>query len=321
MSKFNYMVYFNAYDDKHSSNNPSKNVFKWERSNSSFCSSPEGYDFELAPGQTVTLFNGVYGLTQDNTTQYSIAPVLTNSNTYQLSWVGGTSPTFRTFRNTGANATTQVTVTVNGPVVTYTSTGGTNFNLISNGVLVGDYVRIGTLVNVNNPGLSDWKIISLTATSFSVVNGAGVAEGPFTLGSGFASQIDIYSAAGVQVGATVQISGGFSPVSQGTYLVTSVSDKFLQFSSLGILPTEGPITTESISVYSAAKTFVYLESDQHVTMAINGATGNELLPMPVQAGCCNTPPALFMRMSIIYSMTVTNVSTNTANLYFASVQA
>lgn len=309
----------NAYSDKHSSNAPSENNFKWERSfNGIPVSNPNSYGFQLAPGETKTLFNGIRALTQDNTTQYSIAPVAGNPALYTLSWVGGTSPTFRTGRTTGADATTQVTVTLNGPVLTFASTGGTPFNLTGGGVVVGDYVRIGNLFNVANQGLTGWKIISVTATSFSVSNEIGSPEGPITLGSGFASQIDIYSAAGVQKGDTLQVSGGFSPITQASYLITDVSDKFVQFSSLSVLPTEGPITTTAIAVYSQAQRMVYLESDQRVAMTINGVSGNEISPL-VTTDACGSKPGVFLRMSTIWLMTVTNASTNTANLFFAAI--
>jgi hypothetical protein len=325
MSKFSALFYLNAYSDSHSSNAPDRNNFKWTRNyNGVSVRNPIGYGFSLAPGETKTLFNGVRALTQDNTTQYSIAPVAGNPNLYALSWVGGTNPTFRTGRTSGANATTQVTVTLNGPVLTFTSTGGQNFNLISGGVVVGDYVRIGNLFNVANQGMADWKIISVTATSFSVSNQIGAAEGPITLGSGFANQIDIYSAAGVQIGDTLQILSGFSPVTQGSYQVTGVSDKFLQFASLSILPTEGPFATEPIAVYSQAQKMVYLESDQNVTMSINGVSGSNLGPFATTDACGNplcsgNQPGVFMTTSTIWSLTVTNTSTNTANLFFAAV--
>jgi hypothetical protein len=189
-------------------------------------------------------------------------------------------------------------------------------NLISGGVVVGDYVTIGNLFNNLNQG--QWQIISLTATSFSVVNPLGVNEGPYILGSGFANQINIYSAAGVQVGDTLQISGGFSPVTQGYYTVTAVTNNYLQFSSVGVLPAEGPITTESIAVFSNAQRFIYLESNQHVTMIVNNVAGNEINPLV--GSVSDITPGIFLRTSTVYSLTVTNVSASNAKLFFAAVE-
>lgn len=320
MSLFKMLVYLNASSDNQcipGSNNPSLSNFKWTRELSGLSvSNPSSSSFSLAPGETKTLFSGTRTLAQDGTTQYSIALKPANTNIYVLSWTGGTAPAFRTSRISGANATTAVTVTLNGPVVTFTSTGGTPFSLLAGGVVVGDYVRIGTLFGVANQG--EWQIISLTATSFSVENELGVAEGPIVLGAGFANQVRIYSAAGVQVGDTLLISSGFSPVTQGSYVVTAVADTFLEFSSTEVLPTEGPITVQ-VALYSAAKRLVYLEADQHVTMVLNGVAGNEIEPM-VDAHCCGPNPGVFMRTSLVYSMTVTNVSLTVANLFFAGIE-
>jgi hypothetical protein len=319
MSKLSLLVYLNAYEDRHSSNAPNRSNFKWERDiNSILVSNPNSLAMELAPGETRALWNGERALTQDGTTQYSISLVPFSTTTYQLAWTGGTNPTFRTARATGADASTQVTVTLNGTVLTFSSTGGTSFNLISGGVVVGDYVQIGNLFNAANQGT--WQIIAVTATSFSVVNPVGVAEGPYTLGSGFASQVSIYSAAGVQVGDTLSITGGFSPVTQGSYTVTAVSAQNVQFSSVGVLPQQGPITTEDITFYFMAKKLVYVESDQHITMLINGVSGDEIVP-DVNCVCAGSlTPGLFLRTSIMYSMSVTNVSINTAHVFFATVE-
>jgi hypothetical protein len=318
MSKLVFSIFLNAYSDSYPSNAPSRSSFRWNRdANGVLASNPDSLQFTLAPGETRSLVSGERSLTQDGTTQYSIAPVPFETSSYQFTWVGGTNPTFRTARVTGADTTTQVTVTLNGTVLTFTSTGGTNFSLISGGVIVGDYVTIGNEFNQANQG--QYQIIGLTATSFSVVNEFGVTEGPITLGSSFVSQVSIYSAAGVQVGDTLDITGGFSLVTQGAYKITAVTDTYLQFSSTATLPTEGPITTEAISVYFMAKKLVYIESDQHVTLTINGDTGDEIVPL-VGCGACEVSPGMFLRTSTIYSLSITNASTTVANLFLASIE-
>lgn len=316
MSLLNLLVYLSASSDSQASNNPSLGNFKWNRDSSGLSvRNPESIAFSLAPGETKELFDGVRTLAQDGTTQYSIALKPANSSIYVLSHSGGTAPQFRTSRSSGASATTAVTVTLNGPVVTFASTAGTPFNLIVGGVVVGDYVRIGSLFSLANQG--EWQVIARTATSFSVVNDLGVAEGPIVLGAGFANQVKLYSAAGVQVGDTLLINSGFSLVTQGSYIVTSVADSFLEFSSLEVLPTEGPVTTQ-VAMYSAAKRLVYLESNQNVSMILNGIAGNEIKPLADVCGCVK--PGIFMRTSLVYSMSVTNDSLSPASVFFASVE-
>jgi len=316
MSKFNMLVFLNAYGDNNSSNAPSQNNFKWNRDiNGLLVGNPQSLSFSLAPGETKTLFNGTRSLSQDGTTQYSIALKPFTSNTYILSAVAGTLPNFRAPRVPGADATTQITVGLNGPLMTLTSTGGTPLDLVSGGVVVGDYVRLGNLFNPLNVGV--YKILALTATSLTVEHDLPSAEGPITLGAGYASQLSMYGAAGVQANDTILISGGFSLVTQGAYKVTGVSDNFLEFYSTDILPVEGPITTQALALYSAAKRLVYLESNQNVSLMLNGSASGNVEPLVANN---YIQPGVFMRTATLYSMSVTNDSTDTASLFLASVE-
>ncbi len=314
MPKLNLLVFLNSYSDNTSTNNPDHNGIKWTRAIDAIPVMDAGQTmpFTLAPGETKALFDTTRVLAQDNTTQYSLALSLTNPNTYTLSAVGGTLPNFRTPRSTGADATTQVTVTLNGPVATFASTAGTPFSLGS--VVVGDKVRIGNLFNVLNQG--EWKVIAVTGTSFSVANPTAAGEGPIALGSGFADQVQIYSAAGVQINDTLVINAGFSPVSQASYIITSVSANSLSFYTTAILPQESNVMTE-IAIYESAKNLVYLEANQNCSLTINGVAAGNIEPWVILNG---TKPGQYMRKSTIYSMSVTNTSTNAAYLVFASVE-
>ena len=315
MSNFTFLLFLNKYEDSSPTNNPSQSNFKWTREiNSLPVADGISQKFTLAPGETKTLFSGTRTLGQDGTTEYDISLKPLTSNTYILTNSAGTAPDFRTPRTTGADATTQITVTVNGPVVTFASTGGTALDLISGGVVVGDYVRIGTDFNAGNQG--EWKVIAVSATSFAVQNELGFAEGPITMGADFADQIQIYSAAGVQVGDTLIINGGFSLVTQGSYKITSVAAEYLEFYSTNVLPQESGILTQ-VAIYSNAKQLVYLESDKKVSMILNGQAGNEVEPFIVGN---SVQKGMFLRKSTIYSMTVTNDSTDVADLFFAAIE-
>ena len=316
MPNLNFLVFLNSYSDPNSSNDPSLNNFKWDREiNGLPVSNPLSQAFTLAPGETKILFNGSRTLSQDGTTQYSTSLVPLTSNTYQLSWVGGTAPNFRTPRTTGADATTQITVTQNGPLLTFASTGGTALNLSGGGVQVGDNVSIGNLFSPVNQGV--YTIVSFTATSLTVINETGVPEGPITLGSGFAAQLQIYSAAGVQIGDMLVISGGFSQATQGVYVITGVTAETLQFYTTDILPVEGPITTQAIAVYSAAKKLIYLEADQKCTALLNGSNSCQVSPIVINN---SVNPGVLMNTSTIYSLSVTNNSLSPANLFLASAE-
>lgn len=314
MSKLNFLVYLNTSSDPSSSNNPSLNNFKWTREITGIpASNPISQALPLAPGESKTLFSGTRTLSGDGSTVYSIAPKPLSSNTYIFSATSGTLPNFRTPRSTGADATTAVTVTLNGPLVTFTSTAGTPFNLAA--VQVGDFARIGNLFNQLNQG--EYQILAKTSTSFTVENFTAVAEGPIVLGAGFAAQVQIYSAAGVQAGDTLVISGGFSLVTQGSYKITAVAANYLEFYFTDILPAESGIMTTAIAVYSAAKSLVYIECDQKATITINGSQTMNMEPLVVNDF---VQPGVFMVHSTIYSLSIQNNSLETANAFLATVE-
>ena len=127
------------------SNSPSKNFFKWTRENQSSISQALSETFQIAPREYQLSFVALLALTQDGTTQYSLALAPFQNNIYQLTNTGGTTPQFRTLRTIGTDATTQVTTSVNGPILTYTFTGGTLPSLSS--VQPGDNVLIGSAFN------------------------------------------------------------------------------------------------------------------------------------------------------------------------------
>ncbi len=398
MPIFNLNIFANAYSDANATNSPSFQNFRIDRSLNGYPAlNPISNAFSLAPGASQILFSGTRTLDQDGTTQYSISLLPMSSNTYVLTAVGGTLPNFRIPRSTRADATTEVSVTLNGPLVTFsapsvgleqafftgtiggmatsveitannpgtagnsivippdgtsnviqlianwntanplnqvsltsgdgtqiptggefTFSGGTNttpFSLISGGVVVGDNVSIGSLFSIQNQG--QYQIIALTATSFTINNPNGIAQGPVILGSGFASQVSIYSAAGVQIGDTLDISGGFSSVTQGSYQITGVGAEFLQFYTTSILPIEGPITTDDIAVYSSVKNFIYMEADQYCQVSINGNPSAQIQPF---INTTDVTPGIFMLKSTMFEISITNNSINTANIYFAAVE-
>jgi hypothetical protein len=314
MSKLSFSVFLNVYGDAASTNAPDLNNVKWNRYLSAIpVKNPTSQQAIVAPGENRQLFSGIRSLAQDGTTNYSIALKPLSTQTYILTAVSGTLPNFRTPRSIGSDATTQVTVSVNGPVVTFTSTGGTSFSLGS--CQVGDFANIGNLFNSANQG--SWQIIAKTSNSFSISNDIGVAEGPITLGAGFASQVQIFSADGVQVGDTLIISGGFSPASQGSYAVTAVYANSLEFYTTEVLPQEGPIQTQAIAIYSSAKQLVYLESDSPVHVIVNGVDIGVVKPIVIN----NTvSPGVFMLNSTVYSLSVNNAGLNPANIMLIAVE-
>jgi hypothetical protein len=327
MSKLNLSVHLHAYDDNRPSNAPSRCPIKWCRDLQGLVvNSPKSEDYTIAPGETRILFSGTRTLSQDNTTRYSLALKPLNTTIYVLSWASGTKPNFRTPRVPGDDATTQITSTINGLIETFTSTGGTPLSLLSGGVVVGDFVTLGSLFNVANQGT--FQIIAVTATSFSVVNPTPIVEGPITLGAGFATQLQIFSTAGVQVGDTLVISSGFSPVTWGSYVITAVYAESLEFSSIAILPPETNILS-AVVIYSMAKSIVYMESDQSLVVTVNGTALAAPIKPFILINCPTglpstalglTTPGMLLLTSTIYSLSVTNNGIVPANVFLAAAE-
>jgi hypothetical protein len=319
MNKLNLLVHLNGYQDANPSNNPSHNNFKWNRDIQGInINEPTSKSLTLASGQTVSLFSGAVATSDDGTTTWDISLKANTSQTYVISRASGMAPAFRAARTTGADATTEITITKNAKLMILTSTGGTALDLIAGNVVVGDDVRIGTAFNVLNRG--KFKVLARTATSLTVENEAGTAEGPITLGASFADQIAICSAAGVQVGDKVDVKAGFSSVSFGTYEITDVTPNAIEIYSIESLPTESGVSNSpaAILIYSQAKSFVYVESDQKLEIKIDASSQpNELQPM--RAGSAGVP-GIFMSSASIKSLEITNKSLETATIFYVTAE-
>src|ERR1700677_2267518 len=191
MSKFSLSVYLNAYSDAFPSNAPGQNNFKWNRDlNSIFVNNPTNLAASVAPGETLNLFNGSRTLAQDNTTEYSIALAPFQTSIYALTNVGGTAPNFRTPRTTGADATTQINVTVNGPVVTVTSDAGQHAQF--SGVIPGMVSSVTITANNLGAGGNSVALVGDGASTIAQLIAAwntSNPSNPVTLTSGNGAQI------------------------------------------------------------------------------------------------------------------------------------
>lgn len=314
MSKLNMLVHLNAYEDAKDTNNPNLSNFKWSRDISGLdISEPCSKSINLPAGQSLDLADGLVSLNSDATTTYDLALKAGSSNIYRISHNGGTEPEFRTKRTSGADATTEITVTKNATLVTFTSTSGTALSLISNGVQVGDEVRVGSGFSLGNQG--KFKIIALTATSLTVENESGVAE-VVVLGASFDEQLNIYSSNGVQVGDKCEIIAGFSPVSFGVYDIVDVSHDYIEIYSNDSLPSESNISNnpQALSVYTNAKKFIYLETDQSIELVINESLTSHIVE-PMSSGTCKKQ-GIFLFTGLVKSLQITNKSELNAKIFY-----
>lgn len=313
MSKFNLLTHIQVYNDENPSNNTMRNLAKWTREIQGIeCDKAKVEELILAPGETRQLFEGSRTLLQDNTTEYTLSLKSGTTGTYILENTDGTAPGFRTLRTIAHDATSEITITKNGPIAVITASGGTIADFSS--VAVGDEVVLGSNFNAANQG--QFKILSKTSTSISIENSGANAEGPIVLGLDFANQLRIFSSSGVQVGDNLRIFGGFSIVSQNTYQVTQAQDNKVEFFFSGSLPTE-TVITQSIAFYSSFKQFVYIETDKNISLNINGQASGTVEPFIV-AGV--PKPGIFMKKSSMWSFSISNDTIDSAKILLIAVE-
>jgi len=165
----------------------------------------------------------------------------------------------------------------------------------------------------------------------TTVVSVGTSQYTFTVTTANATSGDIYSNNGqtftvtgtIVAGTTLVANGTGAPTASGTLTKVSGSgDATITFSSSTVatvvVMSNAATTTavgESVSFYVPAS-FIYLESDQKVSVIYNGGTPVVLNPLQVNG---LTQPATFFIAGPATSLTVTNLSTSTANVFFASM--
>ena len=314
MGKFNIFVHLNAYKDSAPSNNPALNNFKWSREITGIeANKAQSIEISLAPNESRVLFDSERALANDLTTEFSLSLKSGTTNTYVLKFEDGTFPSFKTSRAIGTDATTEVTISNSNGYTTIQSTGGTLFDLSS--VVVGDEISLGSIFNASNQGR--FKILSKTTDAVIVENTSSVNEGPVVLGVNFEEELRTYSSAGVQIEDKVRLSTGFSTLVQDTYEITGVQDNLIEFYSSKNLPPEASITGPALDIYASAKKLVYLETDKKISLEVNGVLESNLEPFI--DGNASTP-GVFLKRSTMWSLVITNTSTDMATLYIASIE-
>jgi hypothetical protein len=197
-------------------------------------------------------------------------------------------------------------------------------------VVVGDTVFIPGLTtgdtagpfNALNEGF--WVVIgklsntSLTLTRLAGVTFQAASEAPVLTAN---SQLQAFSATGVQLGDAVSISAGFSTTTQSTYAVYTVTPGWFEVLASRALPLETSIIpgTTGMLFYSAAKRFVRLETDQPCIIQFNGDTGTTGQLAPWSAGD-PTLVAWSERVGPTFQVTVVSASLVPANITFVSAE-
>lgn len=323
-----------SYDDTDAgtTNNPLRRAADWVRRFSNVSvSKPRSQIVTLEPAESLSLFSGVRSTAIDGTTKFDLGLLSVSTCTYRLAWSAGTPPAFRTPRVLSGDATSEVTVSVNNnATATFTASDGTLLDFT--GVQVGDIVRIGGVTtgdpagpfSLNNEGY--WVVLGIGASSLTcrrLPAAAFLASAEtVVLGAGFASVLKVYSSTGVQIGDKLEVRAGFSVVTHRTYVVSQVTDSFVEFVSTVPLPLEDSVVVgvSGLVFYTSSKRVCYLESDQELVIRPNGLTSNELVISPFEVGDPDRV-AVWQQIGNIYDLTIVNRSgTDRAEIFVFSCE-
>lgn len=322
MGFLNVLVSFLAYDDATETNNPRIRLSDISRQLVSMpTDNTFSRSFDVGPATSKSIASTLRPLSQDATTQYTVS--LISGSTYRWLYAAGTNPILRTKRTFAFDVLSQYNVTKTGSVVRYTHNGtGTAPDFVANGVVVGDVVHIQAGGNFNILNTGTFTIVTVAASYIEVVNSAGVAEISIALGANIngASPMCIYSAAGVQIGDQVLItSTAFNSENRGVYAVTEVTAEFFELSNGNPGIPEGPIAVGSASgivFYDDIYAWLYLESDQDISVRINNDTSDNIVVKPVVEGDVDQP-GVFLFRGGIYKLDVANNGNTTAKVKVA----
>lgn len=165
----------------------------------------------------------------------------------------------------------------------------------------------------------------------TTVQSIGTSQYTFTVSLANATAGAVYSTNGLNFTVSNTISSGTilvctgaggNPASSGTLtLVSGTGDATIIYSafteSTPIVMSKSATTTgaSAISFYSPAS-FIYLESDQQVSVIYNNGSLMLLDPFEING---LTQPAVWFMAGPCYSLTVMNMGSSTANVFLASM--
>lgn len=310
-----------AFGDSEVSSNPRLRHVDWYRDMSGMpVSDPQSESHSIAPGASKTIFDGTFASTIDGTTAFSLALSTLDASRYRITHTAGAAPGIRTGRALTLTGITVTFVANANATMTVTVPAGPDFT----SVVVGDNVFIphtttgdaANVISVLNAGY--WEVLGkASATNITLVRPAGqdfegISQAVALTGN---AQFRAYSAAGVQIGDSVDITAGFSLSSRKTFEVVAVTDLFIEIISTTALPSETGILPGATGMvfFTTNKLFLYIEANQECAVRVNGDTGNFQRLSPPDASNALWP-AQYMRRGPTWLLSIVNLSPTTVNV-------
>lgn len=294
MSLINVSLNLVAYADALKNVNPSVKFtdLKWSMLGLP-TNQPQMIPIALSPGISQTIMSATRTLTFSGGTTFNIVAVPATTDAQIQTSFGQ-----RTGRTDG-DSTTQWTVTRTNTLVRlfFTGTGAVpDFTTF----MIGDGVTLGTGFNTFNQGDFTITNVSVSGTYVEFTNAIGVGETVL-------AQADIYSNGPVQVGDVLDISNpAFSFPNQGQFVLTRVTDTFVEFSNQNLVPESVTGVTSGFVIYPVAAQWMLLAVDQQITVAFNAEGTNGCVVQPPVAGDLACNPGLLLKRGKIYQLDITN---------------
>jgi len=323
LSTLNLQVNSIAYSDVTPSNNPA--LRNWDlviKNMGEEISNPKSQYLVIPPGVAEVIFSGVRTTAIDGTSAFTVTRPDPTTNTYRFAWAAGTLPVFRTARNIAINNTSTFTVSVNGPIATYTNTGGTLMNTAT--IQIGDIVKITANSGFSQSNRGRFKIVAKTSNSISIQNLDAAGESTTIVDP---TQFLVYSNGGasnqIQIGDKVVISAGFSSATFDTYVISEVTPNYFEvlIAAPNGIPLESNIIpgASGMVFYSAAKKFILIAAQQKCSVRVNGDTSDLSLVEPVAVGDPESP-GLYIKQGTVYSLSINNLSLDPLSVIVASAE-
>jgi hypothetical protein len=237
---------------------------------------------DLAPGESRTVASTERMTAMDGTTSLEFwQPDTTDGVTTRLSWAGsmGTRPGFRTARAVTLTAATAATITRTNAATMRVQLSGASMA----SVLVGDFLRIeksnSNFLSAFSPVNQDtFRVLSVGADYVDVLDNGVMTPEVVTLGASFARQLFVMSAAGVQIGDTLEVSqsSGQNINNVGQYKVLDVSPDYVVFQNPYAVSMV--FANSGIKFYDRLIGFVYVRASGEVGLKINGGSVVKLAP-------------------------------------------
>lgn len=227
----------------------------------------------------------------ENDQQIQILPSITTPNIVPYP--------FSTPTNSGTNT---LNSTINMTVV------GSTAGIAAGNLIVGTGIPVGTTVVSIGTSQFTFTVTSANATAGAVYSNNGQN---FTISST------------VVAGTTLVATGSGTAVPSGSTLtlVSGTGDATITFSayseSTPLTMSKAATTSGSSAVsFYAPASFIYLEADQQISVIYNNGAAMVLNPFQVNG---IIQPTVFFMAGPCYQLSVTNMGTDTANVFFASM--